>query len=604
MGTILIRGCDVVDGMANPLQRNMDVLVEGNRIARVEPTGGDWTDTLSPAAERIDGAGKTVMPGMIDAHCHMTYGESFTQEEQDIYTSVESRTLRSAWNVQKVLFAGVTGISQPGGSYFIGVAIRDGIKSGRVKGPRMTSAGRYITTSNGLTDWYPDDAGVIEGGIGIRCNTLDEMIAEVRRQVKNGVDLIKLADSPYGEYQSFRDVELQEIADLVHQLNRRCTIHARGDAEMRASVRAGFDWVMHGNVMEQETVEQLAATGTLLIPTLLLLHQWAEHGELIGTPRHISEACKRMLDRTHKSLHLAREAGVIFGLGTDTGFAMTPYGEWHAKEIELLMDYAGLSPVEAIAAATYNNGRTLNLEGQVGAVAPGMLADLLVVAGDPSRRHYDPSGQDQVRAHHPRRRVCRGRPGTGVLGVRPCAHSGQPKPDSRASGAGGTERSAAAARRGDATGESDCRMTPGEEKTMVDRATVHNKLREVIDPELGLDVVELGMVGRIEADDGVVLVNMRLTSMSCPFWELFVEQVRSAVGELDGVERVAVQFDRHEPWRPELMTEAARGKLEAVGLMPPPATRGSCHQLGREELLQIVDGVLGSPFPQRPISAG
>ena len=99
------------------------------------------------------------MPGLIDAHCHMTYGESMTQEEQDIFTSVEGRTLRAAWNVQKVLAAGVTGLSQPGGSYFIGVAVRDGISEGRVKGPRMTSAGRYITTSNGLTDWYPDDTG-------------------------------------------------------------------------------------------------------------------------------------------------------------------------------------------------------------------------------------------------------------------------------------------------------------------------------------------------------------------------------------------------------------------------------------------------------------
>jgi imidazolonepropionase-like amidohydrolase len=91
-----------------------------------------------------------------------------------------------------------------------------------------------------------------------------------------------------------------------------------------------------------------------------------------------------MLDRTYTSLHLAHDAGVIFGLGTDTGFAMTPYGEWHAKELELLMQYAGLSSLEAIAAGTYNNGRCLNLEGEVGGVAPGMLADLIVVDGDPS----------------------------------------------------------------------------------------------------------------------------------------------------------------------------------------------------------------------------
>jgi imidazolonepropionase-like amidohydrolase len=384
MGKITIQNCDVIDGMGNAPERGMDVVVEGNRIAQVRQASSDGAGSIDHDAVFLDGSGKTVMPGLIDAHCHMTYGESLTQEEQDIWTSVEGRTLRSAWNVQKVLAAGVTGVSQPGGSYFIGVAVRDGIKAKKVKGPRMTSAGRYITTSNGLTDWYPDDAGVVEGGIGIRCNTLDEMIAEVRRQVKNRVDFIKLADSPFGEFQSFRDEELKAIADLAHQLNRPCTIHARGDAEMKAAVLAGFDWVMHGNIMNPDTVELLAERQTPLVPTLLLLETWAEYGSLIGSPPYIMDACKRLLERTHTSLHMAHDAGVKFVVGTDTGFAMTPYGEWHAKELELLMKYGGLSELEAIGAATYNAGVTIDLEGEVGVVAPGKLADLLVVDGDPS----------------------------------------------------------------------------------------------------------------------------------------------------------------------------------------------------------------------------
>ena len=382
MPSILIENCSVIDGMANPVQRDSFVLTEGNRIAAVGPVVA--LPPVPAKAIRVDGTGKTVMPGLIDAHCHMTYGESLTQEEQDIFTSVEGRTLRAAWNVQKVLAAGVTGISQPGGSYFIGVAVRDGIEAGYVDGPRMTAAGRYITTSNGLTDWYPDDAGVIEGGIGIRCDTLDEMIAEVRRQVKNGVDFIKLADSPYGEYQSFRDEELRQIADLAHQLNRRCTIHARGDAETKAAVKAGFDWIMHGNLVQPDTIELLASTGTPLVPTLVLLDNWVEHGELIGSPQPIIDGCKEMLELTSKCLHEAHGGGVDFILGTDSGFAITPYGEWHARELELLMKYAGLSELEAIRAATYNAGLTLNLEGEVGGVAPGMLADLLVIDGDPS----------------------------------------------------------------------------------------------------------------------------------------------------------------------------------------------------------------------------
>jgi imidazolonepropionase-like amidohydrolase len=202
--------------------------------------------------------------------------------------------------------------------------------------------------------------------------------------VKNGVDFIKLADSPFGEYQSFRDEELKTVADLAHQLGKRCTIHARGDAEMKAAVLAGFDWVMHGNLMNRDTVELLAERQTPLVPTLLLLEMWAEHGPRIGSPPYIVDACKEMLERTRESLHMAHEAGVKFVLGTDTGFAMTPYGEWHAKELELLMKYAGLSSLEAIAAGTFNAGIVLNLEGEVGGIAPGMLADLLVVDGDPT----------------------------------------------------------------------------------------------------------------------------------------------------------------------------------------------------------------------------
>src|SRR5262245_28451343 len=102
LSRIAIRNCDVIDGTGTPAQRGMDVLVEGNRIAEVRPADRNGNPPVDGTV-LIDGTGKTVMPGLIDAHCHTTYGESLTQEEQDIWTSVEGRTLRSAWNVQKVL---------------------------------------------------------------------------------------------------------------------------------------------------------------------------------------------------------------------------------------------------------------------------------------------------------------------------------------------------------------------------------------------------------------------------------------------------------------------------------------------------------------------
>lgn len=380
---LLIENGTVVDGTGAAASAGTSVLVEDGRIVRVGP---DATAEVVPRGEpltRIDATGKTVMPGLIDAHCHMTYGESRSEEEIDLYTSPELRTLKAAFHAQKVLRAGVTGISQPGGSYFIGVGLREAIKDGFVQGPRMTSAGRYISTSNSLTDWYPDSVGVPEGSIGILANTVDGMKDEVRRQAKAGVDLIKLADSPYGDYQAFTDDEMKIVADLAHQLGKKVTIHARGSAEVDAAVRAGIDWIMHGNVMTDETIGRLAESGTPLVPTLLLLANVADFGARVGAPVDLRDGMKRMLDKTGDSLHRAHQAGVKMVLGTDTGFSVAPYGEWHARELELLMTYAGLSSLEAIQAGTQHGALMLGLDGEVGVIAPGMIADIIVVDGDP-----------------------------------------------------------------------------------------------------------------------------------------------------------------------------------------------------------------------------
>lgn len=385
---VLFDGVRLVDATMAKASAPTALLVCGERI---EATGrAEELVARVPTDERarllrVEGAGRTLMPGLIDAHCHMTYGDSLVQEEQDLYTSVESRTLRAAWNVRRVLRAGFTSISQPGGSWYIGVALREAIRRGMVVGPRMATAGRYLTTSNGLTDWYPESVGVPDGSIGSLANTPAEMTDNVRRQVKNGVDFIKLADSPMGEYQSFTDDELNLIADLAHQLGRKVTIHARGSAEVRGALRAGFDWIMHGNVMTDDVIEQLAAARTPLVPTLLLLANAADYGHLVGTPAGFSDGARRMLDVTAGTLHRAHDAGVAFALGTDTGFALTPYGEFHARELELLMTFAGLSSQEALAAGTVGAARSVGLEGEVGTLEPGMLADLLVVRGDPLR---------------------------------------------------------------------------------------------------------------------------------------------------------------------------------------------------------------------------
>ncbi|AQA01369.1 amidohydrolase [Mycobacterium sp. MS1601] len=380
---LLIENGTVIDGDANPPIPDCAVLVRNARIVKMGSVDVETDIPRGATLTRIDARGKTVMPGLIDVHCHMTYGLARTEEEISIYTPPELRTLIAAANVEKVLSAGVTSFSQPGGSYFIGVGLREGIKRGLVHGPRMTSAGRYLTTSNGLTDWFPDATGNPESSIGKLTNTADAMKDEIRRQAKAGVDLIKLADSPYGDFQAFTNDELKMCADLAHQLGLKITIHARGDGEMNAAVNAGFDHIMHGNYMSDATIENLAASGIPLAPTQLFMHHIVEFAEISRNRPSIVEATKRMNDATQETLHRAHAAGVKFAMGTDSGFATVPYGVWHARELEMLMLYTGMTSLEAIQAGTKHGANAVNLPDDVGVLEEGKLADILIVDGDP-----------------------------------------------------------------------------------------------------------------------------------------------------------------------------------------------------------------------------
>ena len=135
--------------------------------------------------------------------------------------------------------------------------------------------------------------------------------------------------------------------------------------------------------MTDEVIDALASSRIPLVPTLLLLANLADWGNLCGAPAGQRDGCRRMLEKTADTLHRAHKAGVVFVSGTDSGFAVTPYGDWHAREMELLMVYAGLSSAEALASMTSNAAKTVGGEGRVGEIAEGMQADVLIVNGDP-----------------------------------------------------------------------------------------------------------------------------------------------------------------------------------------------------------------------------
>jgi imidazolonepropionase-like amidohydrolase len=328
------------------------------------------------------------MPGLIDAHCHVSYGYPHVKGEGKGRgtTRPEFSTLKSARSVQKVLRSGVTSISVPGGTWFTDVGIRDAIKLGLMEGPRMYVAGRMIVTYGCIEDDEPSWEGTPDHSIGKLCNSAAEMVTEVRRQGKHGVNFIKMADSRSGESQMLAREEIAAVVGEAHRRNLRVGIHSRGAGSTRAAAEAGVDWIIHADLATDRDLEAVAKAGMPIIPTATFLALVVELGNKVGAEQVQLDITrmKRHFDLLCELIHKARKLGIKLLVGTDTGNnSFTTYGDLHAKELEIFVKYGGYSPLEAISAATRDNALAVGLEGQVGEIAPGKLADVIVLSKDP-----------------------------------------------------------------------------------------------------------------------------------------------------------------------------------------------------------------------------
>src|SRR5579863_3314157 len=209
----------------------------------------------------IDHSGQFVMPGLIDVHTHLAYGNAKTEEDIDLYSPLEFRTLRGMFFAQKCLAAGYTALCSPGDAGQVSLAIRDAIRANLFDGPRVMAAGPYLTTHQGLTDWYPTWIGVPETSIGRLVTTPAEAVQEVRRQVKNGVDCIKIAldgiqrRADTGELvAAFTQEETDAIVRETHRLGKKAVAHARGREATLYAARAGVDLIFHANHLDDDCI--------------------------------------------------------------------------------------------------------------------------------------------------------------------------------------------------------------------------------------------------------------------------------------------------------------------------------------------------------------
>jgi imidazolonepropionase-like amidohydrolase len=216
-------------------------------------------------------------------------------------------------------------------------------------------------------------------------------VAEVRRQAKIGVDWIKVhvtglipRQRHRGEIQAWSFDELRLVCDTAHELGIPVTGHCRNPQSTIDCARAGFDMILHATFMDDAALEAVIEHRTPIVPTFTFQANLADYGDRVGADPALRDLFRREIADSAETIRRAYDAGVPVLCGTETGFSLTPYGEWHYREMEIFVRDIGFSPLEAIRAATSECGRAIGLQGEVGAIEVGRLADLLLIQGDPS----------------------------------------------------------------------------------------------------------------------------------------------------------------------------------------------------------------------------
>lgn len=384
---VVLRAARLIDGTGAGMIQNGVVVVVGDSIVAVGKAG---SVAIPAGARTIDLGDATLLPGFIDAHTHII-GRTMGDPENDaaVVKDYDSYgAILGVVNAQRTLMAGFTTIRNVGAPGFDDMALRKAVSDGRIPGPRMRNAGHALGITGGHCDENGFKPGLVDGDIktGI-ANGPDQVRAAVRYQVKYGADVIKtcatggvLSEGDAVGATQYTYEELKAMVDEATKLDRKVAAHAHGTEGIKIATRAGVASIEHGSFLDDEGAKLMAQHGTYLVPTLVAgeaAEQAANSGVLKGLRAEKARAAAKAM-RTAIRIALANH--VPIALGTDAG--VTLHGN-NAREFQLLVEWGGMRPMDAIVAGTLSGAKLLGWDQHIGSLAAGKWADVVAVAGDP-----------------------------------------------------------------------------------------------------------------------------------------------------------------------------------------------------------------------------
>ncbi|WP_313011454.1 amidohydrolase family protein [Brevundimonas sp.] len=383
--TFVEAGRLLADPSNGVVQRDKTLVIRGNQVVDVR----DGFVGDASQGKVLDLRQAFVLPGLIDSHVHLTSQQNPNGRLEQVTLSDADRAMVGARYARRTLMAGFTTVADLGAGNEAIFALRNAVRNGDVPGPRIIAAGSSVSIHGGHGDinGYRDDVMHLLSSESI-CSGPEDCMRAVRTQVRAGADIIKitatggvLSNTAAGLNQQFSDPELAAIVDSAHRMGRQVTAHAHGVDGINAFLRAGGDSIEHGTYLDDQSIRLFKSNGAWLIPTLLagdFVARIASGPDNFFTPAQTAKALEagpKMLDMARR----AHEGGVKIAFGTDSG--VSAHGD-NAQEFALLVR-AGLSPLEAIQAATVGAAEHLRISNEAGRIAPGMPADIVAVSGDP-----------------------------------------------------------------------------------------------------------------------------------------------------------------------------------------------------------------------------